>query len=559
MRRLFAKPLWVLDLLAVLLLFWIRWGAHVREAPDPAMTGVAALPSWWWTWGSVHDWVLVGPDAGHWAANAEAWMQGAPLDPHRLPFYTLLTAWGGRVFGDVVFAGHMVNHSLSLLTCVLAYGLGCLLSGRAVGLGAAVLCAWSPELVNNKLFYGVDPSLQFVVLLLAVCTALTLRERRVWLVLLGLVCGVTLATHFFAMCFPPLAIGLVICLREGSWKKRLGGAAGVLVLALLVWKVLLWRYPDVGLGFVASIYGAGVGSNPVLGNTEPVANVGIGAALELVMSRLPSAPGLAVQRSVRSLKVEGVPWGLLVLLFWLGLVGWRSRLKDRKWEWRSGLLLLVFLLPLVLLEAARAPDRYALYARPLVFVCVLRGAISLVAIGEAALRRWTSVLGESRVAAQVVALALVLGGVFLYRAPFTSRWNLRPPVDEGMQSRAVAALIDQEFPDSDSVVTSSQAIPFHARREACPSNPCPQGGQPALARCLAQLVSECRGQGPIPYVLRDFATSGEGDQQNQELVALVRQEFQQVGEISAERFQVSLWSLDRSRLQELSAALNTAN
>ena len=62
---------WALDLTVVFVLLSIRWNAMVRA--DPGLEATQALPNWWWGWGNLQDWLLIGPDAGNWAANAEAW------------------------------------------------------------------------------------------------------------------------------------------------------------------------------------------------------------------------------------------------------------------------------------------------------------------------------------------------------------------------------------------------------------------------------------------------------------------------------------------------------
>ena len=66
----------LLDVAICGVLLAVRWSAGVREVPDASLEMAADLPSWWWRFGSIHDWILVGPDAGNWAANAQAWVEG---------------------------------------------------------------------------------------------------------------------------------------------------------------------------------------------------------------------------------------------------------------------------------------------------------------------------------------------------------------------------------------------------------------------------------------------------------------------------------------------------
>ena len=95
----------------------------------------------------------------------------------------MLTAWFSSAFGDIVFAGHMVNHLLSAMLALGAYIIGRVTSGRAVAVSAAFLTAWSPELFNNQLLFGVDPTLQFSVILLATCSVVAMsRAHWAWVV-----------------------------------------------------------------------------------------------------------------------------------------------------------------------------------------------------------------------------------------------------------------------------------------------------------------------------------------------------------------------------------------
>ena len=61
----------LIDVIVVALVLAIRWSALVRGAPDVAIEGVGELPQWWWQYGSIHDWVLVGPDAGNWPSETD--------------------------------------------------------------------------------------------------------------------------------------------------------------------------------------------------------------------------------------------------------------------------------------------------------------------------------------------------------------------------------------------------------------------------------------------------------------------------------------------------------
>lgn len=545
------------DLAIVFVLLNLRFTALVRG--DPGLAATESLPNWWWNFGGIQDWLLIGADAGNWASNAEAWAAGETLDPHRLPVYTGLTAWFSGMFGDVVFGGHMVNHLISALLCGLAYALGRATTGggvssRLVGIGAGLLTAWSPELVNSQVFFGVDPTLQFAILLLAFTTFLAIQSAKwTWVVAMGLCLGIAICTHYLALLFLPISLALLVLMRS-NWTIRARFIVATFLISWLVFQGLTRHYEDLSLRMIASVFTEGVAGSD--GRVLSDAPMGTDTASNLVFHNLPSAPRLAVQRGLRSLKVEGMPWLLLVGLFWTGLIGWGlSREKSsKKWDWRTSVFFLGFLSPLILLEASRAPDRYALFSRPLIFICVLRGVLSTIALVDEGLSRTPYSPQRQarrliRAGAGVLAITMLL---MTLKGPFWSRWALYPPTDEGLGDRAIAELIQQNFPKKGSIVTTSQALEHFSGRDRCPSHYCPHGGNAAVAQCLEMLLAECKGGGPIPYVLSESTKHGLGDQRNAEVDALVREEFKALGKHNGKDQSLSLYSLDRKLLRNLS-------
>ena len=131
----------LVDLGLLYALVRLRWDSRWIGPPREGVEGVEHIPEGWWRWGTLSDALLYGPDAGNWAANVEAALAGRTLDLYRMPVYTYLTAWMTRLFEDVVFAGHMVNHAASALVPVLAYLFGRATSGRAPAFAAAALTA----------------------------------------------------------------------------------------------------------------------------------------------------------------------------------------------------------------------------------------------------------------------------------------------------------------------------------------------------------------------------------------------------------------------------------
>jgi hypothetical protein len=540
---------WAFDLAVLGLLLSIRWAAQNRGAPDIALLGLDDLPGWWWQVGSLHDWLLVGPDAGNWAANARAWQEGLPLDVHRMPVYTMLAGLGGRWAGDVVFGGHLVNHLLSALVPLVTYALGRLTSTRAVGLGAALLVAWSPELVNNKLHYGVDPTLQLSVALLGLTTWLAMSRGWVWAVVAGVSAGVVAGSHYLGLLFPILPVLLVLAARR-SWRVRWIGPLVVAAGCALTWKLLTSPYDGLGLSGVLSVYAEGVAGSD--GRSAGGA-LSLTEAVALVWSRAHNAPALAVQRGLRGLNLTVLPWALLVGSFYLGVLapGLR-RTPGYRWSWdyRPTLLLVGFALPLMALEAARAPDRYALFSRPFLYLIVVRGLCTPAAWADSWIRgRWR------RWPAGILGLGLVAGMAALYQGPFVSLWTLSPPTEKGLVERRTGDAVLAEFGPKGPVVTPSQAVPFLSRREACPGSPCARGGGRELAQCISLVLQQCPGRGPLPYLVTKSETAGIGDQPMPDLDGLVAEHFERIGVFRSREATLSLYSVDRVRLAQLRSEL----
>ena len=135
-----------------------------------------------------------------------------------------------------------------------------------------------------------------------------------------------------------------------------------------------------------------------------------------------------------------------------------------------------------------------------------------------------------------------------YKAPYTQRWNLYPPIEEGLHARAVAASVLENFEETRSIATTSQSIPFHAGLPSCPRSPCPSGDGAALQACLKNLAKECKGDGAIPYLLRRSRTAGVGDAPNLHLEAWVQEHGLLVDSISSRDGAVEIWGLERDAL-----------
>jgi hypothetical protein len=538
----------LLDVALVIAVLRVRVSAWYRGQNDPPVAGLDDVSDAWWAWGGPHDFLLYGPDAGNWAANARALMEGLPPDANRMPVYGYLT-WAMTWFADdVVFAGHLVNHLSSAATCAVAYALGRATSGRAAGLGAAFLVAVSVDLVDAQNLYGVDPSFNLVVagLLLAGWWSI----RGPWWVapITGVLMGVTAASHYLGLLFP-IPVALCMLLADGDWKRRVLPPVGALVLGFVAFKLLMWPYDDYTLGHAVSVYSQGV-----LGATsQDQSGGGFTEAVQAVWTKLASAPRLAIQMNLGALRSDWVPWAALVPLFWLGLAGVglpgvqrgpkAKVVRGVPWDWRVGIYILVLMLPLVLLEAARAPERYRFYARPLVALCVVRGLSSVLTLGDHAVRRWLWVRWPvGWVSLGVVGLLCVLS-VGHYR----SAWSGAPPA-EGVHERQVGLAVSAAFEGTGGIATSSQAIGFYAGREVCPRSFCPRPAQAELRQCRSLHRQWCAGTGDLPYVVDHKPNATAADQPNADMDAWIEAQFEPLQTIRTGERVTRIYAVPRSAL-----------
>ncbi len=526
------------DVFVIWLIFQVRSWAWFRG--DLGHEGFEDVPESWWRWGSAADLLLFGPDAGNWAANARALVEGAAPDLNRLPVYGWMTGCMTFFFDDYVFAGHLVNHLASALVCVVTYLIGRATSGRGVGLGAGLLVAMLPQLINAQNLYGVDPVMNLIVLLL-ILVGWWAMTGPWWAVLLaGVVGGVCAATHYLAMIFP-LPIALLMLLHRGDWRRRLLAPVAFLCLSWLVFQAFMLPYPPLSLSQVLAVYTEGVvGSH----DRADLSGGGFAAAVDLVWSKLNGSPHTAVQTALSPL-LAGLPWWPVLLAFCVGLAGpllGRDQTMKWSWDWRFAVWLLVLLAPLPLLEGARAPERYRYYALPLVMLAFMRGFASLCAAvdlgGKRLHLRWPSGL-----LAVVVCASLA---VSLFE-PLRATWPGIPPM-VGIHERSVGQAVKEHFGAGGGVVTMSQAIPFYAGREKCPRAMCPTEGADPVGRCRQLIQSQCGGAGPLPYIVDIRESEGYADKRNVQVDDWVEESFPYVEAVTSTGRKTLVYRVPRSAL-----------
>ncbi len=517
----------------------------MRGQSEPAILGLDWVPQDQWTWGAPGDFVLFGPDAGNWAANARALMEGGEPDINRLPVFGLLTwlvsAWRDV---DVVFGGHLVNHLAGLALGCVVYFLGRELGGRGVGLGAGLLTAASPWLIQAASLYGVDPSFGLTTALLFVATWLGV-SRGWWAVpLTGLAIGLVMATHYLGILFP-IPCALALALAEGDWKRRFGAPIMALATGWLSFRALMWRYPAIGLDQIASVYSTGAASGL---DDQSVEASSFGAnALSIVGEALSSGLTLAVQQSLAPLRDAGLPWGPCLLLFWVGLVGFGlppQRRSARRWavDWRTGLLLLALMAPLALLEAVRAPQRYRYYAQPLVFITVLRGLASVLVTLERALSHKLPATWPRWPLGLLAIVPVCWLGWALAEGGMRPQWTRGAPADQGLHERLIGELVLSEFGAGGGIVTNSQVAAFHAERSRC-SGPAP--GQATPAEAISQLRQRCLGRGALPYLVGVRSIDGYADITDEALDAYVAETFEAVGSVRGKDTTTTVYRIPR--------------
>ena len=576
-----------LDLVVVLVIIGIRWQAQLREVPEPALLGGATPPSWWWSVGWIGDWTLFpGPDAGHWAVDVQKWLDGEVLDRNRPPVYTTLVGAATLVLGDLVFAGHMVNHLLSLLLCLVSYALGRATSGRGPAMAVALMVASSPLLLDAKSYFGVDPTQQLAILLLALMTWWAARGPWWTLAPAGLAVGLAAAAHYLSMAFAvpaallllladrplpgddqgrlrlPLPRGLRAAVtRATSWfdtapawvpgwlscwfhPYRLVAPAVALGLGYLCWRLWMMRHPEVALWHVMDVYSEGIATYSGSGNENMMT---FSQAVQMVRERLGGALGKVEMEVLRPWAQPAVSWKLLAGFGLLGLLGpGLLRRQDSRlgWDWRPGLWILVFLLPLVGLAASRTPGRYYLYALPLVFLAVMRGVASLAAGGEYLLQkklpRWPR---------GALAVLFCLPVALWFAVDFHDRWDLRYPVDRGIYNARVGTSAKKIFGKNGCIITRSQEILFYSGRLDTLAAPCAQYEARALTPCLRRILQECPRSQEIPYVLEDNTRYGPGDRPNLKLQALVRENFKVVGRVKYKSYAARIFRIKRHILE----------
>ncbi|HVT38519.1 MAG TPA: glycosyltransferase family 39 protein [Gemmatimonadaceae bacterium] len=174
---------------------------------------------------------------GSWS-NLQRFFVSLP-EQHPL-YYMLLRAW--RVFGSSEFA----LRSLSAICIVLAIPLIAVLARELAGEAEGAVAAWLAATSPFLLYYGQEARMYALVVLLAAASGVALvrwltAERRMWLVVYGLVTVAGCYTHFFFTFL--VAAQFLAALVAMGWRRsavrRLFVAQMLVAIAYAPWAVLL--------------------------------------------------------------------------------------------------------------------------------------------------------------------------------------------------------------------------------------------------------------------------------------------------------------------------------
>ncbi len=539
----------VVVLLVLGLLFWPRFiGA-------PASTLFGEPPFW----ATLHDMVLMGPDAGEWASGAVKVRFGEfdQLDVHRMPTWLLMVGTALFVQPDPALAGHLVNHLLQLLMPLVVYGVGRLGGGRAVGLGAGAMCALCPALVESSRSFGVDAAVCFM-LPAALLAALATRWRW-WLAApAGLVAALAAATHFTTLpfVFPPL---VAVLLRGPAGWRRFAAAGLHAAVAALTLLLLFQVFPFPPKRVLVNAVSEGVAPQSVDSSARELALSD--GAMEVLEAGRTDAFNDAINNVMLSLRPAWVPWYLALTLPWLGVLGAglarrKQGKRDRRWWWRVlgaqdlglGIPLLLCVAPLPVLAAADAPLRYGTNLLPFAALLIMRGLVSPVALADLGLRlRWKAWPAGLVAAGLAIAVAASAWQVAQPRRLFL------PPLERGVASRQLGEAIAQNFEPRGGAVCQDREATATARRSYCPQSACPHApSEAAYRRCLGILVEECWGEGDIPYVVLSGETRYPMDEAHRGMDTWVREQWETVASVRTSEYMAHVVAIPREEAAELS-------
>jgi nitrate reductase NapE component len=495
-----------------------------RGAPSEVQALAPQIPGWGWALGGVGDLVLLGPDAGHWATAARALLHGTAPSFARPPVFPGLAAAASLALHDLVFAGHVVNHLLLLLTLVAAWSLARVAAGPGVGLWVAALVAVSPTLAQSHQAFHGSPSLHLFVLLFALGAWLALRGSLWRVVLAGGLAALCAACHHLALVFVPAVMPLMLLRPEAPARRLL--SAGVFVLAAWAgWRLLMLPYDGVTIIAPLQLFPVAFGSAGGAGYDGALSRDLLGAV------RLSGSFTIVWQ----ALRDPGwTPLHVLLpplLLVGLGApsVGVSTGPGDRRW--RTPLLLAVLLLPVLGIAALGGEARYGFYGFAIIWIGAGRGLGCLGGLLDRGLRarwlRWP-----------VGAPGLLTGGLLAGLTLALSPPDQSPDLDhqDALHSRQVGSLLEQHMAWDSCLAASifTAEASFYAGLPLCGIPACVARPDRAFDEeaCGVALRSGCRGAS-VPYKVELRAGDGIMDRPPETMDRWVKRHGRELGQVES--------------------------
>ena len=144
----------------------------------------------------------------------------------------MLFLWGMALGGDTV--ARLIHFSFLLLTILLLYSFACHRLGEGSGWPVVVVLLSASSVVLLSTWAYVDMALLFYETAAFVALVRWREEGgRRWLALAAIYCGLAMGVKYTALTLLP-ALGLLVVLKEGEWRTRLGALGLFGGLAALV-------------------------------------------------------------------------------------------------------------------------------------------------------------------------------------------------------------------------------------------------------------------------------------------------------------------------------------
>ncbi|MBM4366924.1 MAG: hypothetical protein FJ102_11995 [Deltaproteobacteria bacterium] len=527
---------WIVDVVVAMGLAFAA-SRFLAAVPGPPAEGLPA-------WASGSDAYIWGPDAGAWALNTLAFATGRweDLDPHRMPTWSIFTATLMHLSGlDVALAGHLLNKLFHVLLGPAVYLLGRAMGMRASAVVAGLLAVAQPELIAAAGRYGIDPTVTFLV-------PLTLlgawASGRWWMLapIAGVIAGFTTVCHLTALGFAVPGLLLILAAGRGWW--RLLGA--VLYAAAAVGTVygIYSIFPTIPEGFVADVFAEGIA--PAAGTSAAEQVQHQADAIATLQANAPRALDQAVALVVEAFRVRGLPWGLLLALPWLGLLGPpaveelaagkgsvpRRVLRALGVGLASGLPVAFALAPLLALAAAGAPSRYSQNLLPVAGLLVMRGLSLLISPVSMFVTRFLSIYAALLL--EALAFTWVAWAAWPVVANPASVGMGVPP--EEARAMPVGRALAERFESGIGAASPlREALPY-AGMVYCPTTVCPfSDNEQGYLNCVEIIRKECRGVGDIPYVVTPGLTAEQETEPRRHMDAWIGSKLEPVAEVGSTR------------------------